>query len=147
MSVVQSRQLRANLRMTLVVTQLQPQLSRRHSKMLGWLLVLWATSLAILNPLACFVYCNVLHAHQKDTHFQSTNFVCDMTASTYSQTFTQGHKSTLRLVPLAVYPGLGAMQAGFKVFFSHLRWVMTQPSPLESSVLFVTSPPPKIFCS
>ena len=121
----------------------QSQRPIRHTRSLEWLLVLWATSLALLNPLACFIYCEVLHAHDKDTHTQSSFFVCDMTNSTTSTTFTNNLVMALPHVPLPVYPGLMTILAGLMVFFAIQHRIVTQPSVLVSYVLFVKSPPPK----
>jgi hypothetical protein len=121
----------------------QSQKPIRHTRLLEWLLVLWATSLALLNPLACFIHCEILHAHDTDTYAHSSFFVCDMTNSTTSTTFTNNLVMELPHVPLPVYPGLMTILAGLMVFFAIQHRIVTQPSVLVSYVLFVKSPPPK----
>lgn len=118
----------------------------RHTKKLEWLLVLWATTLAVLNPLACFFYCAVLHAHVGDTHIQSMFFVCDMSDSTQHHALKQNAETSLPHAPLALYPGLGVVAASLVVVFDKQRRIFPQPSPLVSHVLLVKSPPPKISC-
>gem|GEM_PF-3518994 len=129
------------------MTHTHQQLRLHHhttlTRWVGWLLVWWVITLTILNPLACLLYCEMLHAHDIHSHNDTSLYVCDMAHTSSSATLTDALAGAFSPIPLPIYPGLLILWAGLFVYLASQHRIWSAVHPLCSHPQRPTSPPPK----